>query len=283
MKLIALALIVFLSETIHAQNAPITGEFSDEFSSAELNHERWNIYTTGFVFNNELQAYVDSKETLYFLSGSEEGAERGALVIHPRYRPRTDAETKRVFDFTSARLNTQGKTEFIYGTLAARIKMPDAEGIWPAFWALGNGRWPDTGEIDIMEYVGEKDWIGVALHGPKYSGETPLVNKYFFDPDTNVTDWHVYACDWTKDAIIFKVDDRVTYRVTRAMVEHYGQWVFDSPKHLILNCAIGGTYPHKTNGIKEPYYGLPQKTVDLIKEDKIRMLIDWVRVTPITR
>ena len=156
--------------------------------------------------------------------------------------------------------------------------MPDAVGVWPAFWLLGNGEWPGTGEIDIMEYVGEKDWTGVALHGPGYSGETPLVNKFFFPPGTDVTDWHVYAVEWTRDAILFEIDGRLTYRVTRPMVEHYGEWRFDTPKHVILNFAMGGAYPFKTNGIDKPYNGVPQETVDKVKAGEVAMLVDWVRV-----
>lgn len=156
--------------------------------------------------------------------------------------------------------------------------MPDAVGVWPAFWLLGNGRWPNTGEIDIMEYVGEADWTGVALHGEGYSGETPLVNKYFFPPETDVTQWHEYSAEWTPDEILFKVDGRLTYRATRVMAEHYGKWSFDNPKHVILNFALGGAYPFKTNGIKTPYNGLPASTVVRVKQGEIAMYIDWVRV-----
>ena len=157
--------------------------------------------------------------------------------------------------------------------------MVDGDGFWPAFWALGNGEWPDTGEIDIMEYVGEEDWIGVALHGPGYSGETPLVNKYFFKKDLDVTQWHVYSVVWSKDTILFMVDDNLVYRVTRPMVEHYGRWAFENEKFLILNFALGGAYPYKTNGVKEPYNGIPAATVDLINNNKAKFMVDWVKVT----
>jgi beta-glucanase (GH16 family) len=156
--------------------------------------------------------------------------------------------------------------------------MPDAVGVWPAFWLLGNGEWPGTGEIDIMEYVGEADWTGVALHGPGYSGETPLVDKQFFAPGTDVTAWHVYAVEWTRDEILFEVDGRLTYRATRPMVEHYGRWAFDTPKFVILNFALGGAYPLKTNGIRQPYEGLPAETVSRIQLGELAMHVDWVRV-----
>lgn len=251
--------------------------FFDDFSGDTLDRSTWNVIVTGFWVNNEQQAYVDSEETIYF--ADVDGAENGALVLHPRWRPGHETEEGRTFDFISGRINTRDKFDVTYGRLEARIKLPDAEGVWPAWWALGNGRWPDTGEIDIMEYVGEPDWTGVALHGPGYSGETPLVNKFFFPPPEDVTSWHVYAVEWSEDELVFLVDDRVAYRATRPMVEHYGEWRFDTPKFLILNFALGGAYPFKTNGIEEPYNGLPAATVERIKNNEIAMYVDWVRVT----
>ena len=119
------------------------------------------------------------------------------------------------------------------------------------------------------------------MHGPGYSGETPLVNKYFFRPGTDVTDWHVYTAEWSPDQILFKIDDRLVYRVTRPMVEHYGEWVFDGPQHIILNFALGGAYPSKINGVKQPYDGLPEATVRQIQRGGIGMYVDWVRVEDI--
>ncbi len=251
--------------------------FADEFDGPVLDRTKWNVVGMDFWVNNEQQAYLDSPDTIQF-ADDVEGAEGGALVLRPVYRPGVDTRADRKADFISGRIESQGKAEFAYGRIEARIKMPDAEGVWPAFWMLGNGRWPDTGEIDIMEYVGEKDWTGVALHGPGYSGETPLVNKFVFDKGTDATDWHVYAIEWTKDAVLFEVDGRLTYRVTRPMVENYGKWRFDTPKHLILNFALGGAYPYKTSRIAKPYNGMPQATVDKIKAGNVAMYVDWVRV-----
>lgn len=254
--------------------------FADEFNAPELNRDAWNVEGPSFWVNNEQQAYIDSTDTIRFLpAGAVDGADGGVLELRAHYRPGFETPTGRVADFVSGRINTRDQFDFTYGRAAARIRMPAAEGIWPAFWMLGNGQWPDTGEIDIMEYVGEPDWTGVALHGPGYSGETPIVNKYFFPPETDVTDWHVYAVEWDADSIVFTVDDRVTYRATRAMVEHYGEWRFDTPKYLILNLALGGAYPVKTNGVEEPYAGLPADTVERIQEDGIAIQVDWVRVT----
>ncbi len=147
------------------------------------------------------------------------------------------------------------------------------------FWALGNGNWPDCGEIDIMENVGERDWVSAAMHGPHYFGETPIVNKIYLAPDNDISRWHVYSVDWSKDSLLFKVDGKLFYRVTRPMIENYGHWAFDNPKFLILNFALGGAYPAKVNGIKSPYPGMSEATVNAIKEGKAKVLVDWVKVT----
>lgn len=254
--------------------------FFDDFSSPALDRTKWNVVITGFVVNDEQQAYVDSAATIYIVPGNKiDGSKNGTLVIEPIYSPGFVTKDGKKFDFLSGRINTRNKVEFTYGTASARIKMAEGSGLWPAFWALGNGQWPDSGEIDIMEYVGETDWTSVALHGPGYSGETPLVNKVYFDKKFDATQWHVYSVDWTKDDILFRVDGTLMYRATRPMVEHYGRWAFDNPKFLIVNLALGGAYPVKTNGVKQPYNGIPQSTVDLIKNKNAKYLIDWVKVT----
>lgn len=253
--------------------------FFDDFSGSSLDREKWSVIGTDFWVNNEQQIYVDSTETIFTVEGADAKGAENALVLKAHYSPNFINFRGNNFDFISGRINTRDKVMFTYGTAAARMKLPKGSGFWPAFWALGGGDWPTTGEIDIMEYVGETDWIGVALHGPEYSGETPLVNKYFFPEGEDVTDWHVYSVDWMPDGIDFKVDGRLIYRVTKPMVEHYGKWAFDNPKFLILNLALGGAYPYKTNGVEEPYNGIPSSTVELIKEGKAEVLIDWVLIS----
>lgn len=251
--------------------------WADEFNAPELDREKWGVIGPDFWVNNEQQAYFDAPAVLSVIDGLS-GADGGALMLRPVFKPGVDPHPDRKADFLSGRVESQGKFDFTYGRAEARIKMPDAEGVWPAFWLLGNDKWPGTGEIDIMEYVGEKDWIGVALHGPGYSGETPLVNKFFFPEGEDVTDWHVYAVEWKQDELLFQVDGHTLYRVTRPMVENYGKWRFDNPKYLILNFAMGGAYPFKTNRIDKPYNGVPQETVDKVKTGEVAMLVDWVRV-----
>ena len=254
--------------------------FFDDFASHELDRARWNIRITGNIYNDEQQAYIDSAETLYIATEDEAaGARNGALIIHPRYRPGFVTSEGNRLDFVSGRVDTRDKFEFRFGTAAARIRLPPGAGLWPAFWMFGKGAWPETGEIDVMEYVGETDWVSAAVHGPGYSGEAGLVDKLFFSTADGATDWHIYSVDWHPDKLIFKVDGAIMYRVTRAMTDFFGPWAFDTPKFLILNFALGGTYPFKTNGIREPYYGLPDGTVQMIQRDEIKLAIDWVKVT----
>jgi len=245
--------------------------FADEFNGSDLDRAKWNVIVTGRTVNNEQQAYVDSKDTIFF--------EDGALVIQPRFREGFTTPEGRKFDFISGRLESRGKVEFTYGTVAARIKLTAGAGLWPAFWTLGAGRWPDTGEMDVMENVGDSSWTNVALHGPGYSGNTPLVARRQFPPANDITGWHIYSMDWRDDGFVFKVDDEPFYRVPKAMVEQYGRWAYDNPKFLILNFALGGQYPQSVNHAATPYPGLPIETVESIKAGRVRMLVDWVRVT----
>lgn len=253
--------------------------FSDDFSSGQLDRSKWNVRTTGRVVNNEQQAYVDSEETIYLAPGPvDAGVGNKVLVLHPRYRPGFTTVDGQQFDFISGRIDTREKFSFAYGSASARIKLPTGAGLWPAFWAMGSGTWPDTGEIDVMEYVGEPDWVSSAIHGPGYSGESGLVNKLFFRNGEDATSWHVYSVDWAPNIIVFRVDGVVIYRVTRPMVDFFGTWVFANRKFLILNLALGGVYPFKTNGIRSPYYGIPEETVTKIRDDQVQVMIDWIRV-----
>jgi beta-glucanase (GH16 family) len=252
--------------------------FFDDFSGPTLDATRWNVVVTGRTVNNEQQAYINSPDVFTFVEGVAEGATNGALAIRPRYREGFTTPEGRRFDFVSGRTDTKGKFEFMHGIASARIKLSAGAGLWPAFWILGTGPWPATGEIDVMEYVGEPDWTSVAIHGPGYSGNTPLVHREQLNPADGPTNWHVYGVEWTTDSMLFTIDGREIYRATRTTIEQYGPWAFDNQKYLILNLALGGNYPRGVNKTETPYPGLPASTVDLIKENKVQFLVDWVRV-----
>jgi beta-glucanase (GH16 family) len=273
---------IFVAGHVGAQQtAPKTDTvFFEDFNENTLDRAKWNVEVTGNTVNNEQQAYVDSPATISLVKGpAAEGATNGALLLKAVYHPGYTSDENKKYDFLSGRINTRHKMEFTYGTASARMKMTGGAGLWPAFWALGNGRWPDCGEIDMMETVGDPTWFSNAMHGPNYFGNTPLAYRYHFPQGTDVTQWHVYSVDWTPASLTFKVDGITTYTVTRAMVEHYGRWAFDNPKFIILNFALGGGYPAGVNKITAPYYGISQETVDKIKAGDAKVWVDWVLVT----
>lgn len=270
MKILLTSALIYLSASLFAQQKGDT-LFYENFNGKSLNRLVWNVEVTGNTVNNEQQAYVDSSGIISIGDGM--------LAITPLYHPGYISNRQKKYDFLSGRINTRGKFEFTYGTATARIKMPAGAGLWPAFWALGEGKWPDCGEIDMMENVGDSSWVSHALHGPGYFGNTPLAYRYHFPAGTDVTQWHIYSVKWTPDSLVFSIDGHVTYTVTKHMTEHYGRWAYDNPKFIIVNFALGGGYPNGVNKVTTPYFGLPQGTVNKIKRGDAQMLVDWILVT----
>ena len=148
--LLSLALLPLLLQPSQPTAAP-KQLFFDDFTGPDLDRSHWNAVVTGRTVNNEQQAYIDSPDVFTFLDGPSEGATNGALAIRPRYREGFTTPQGRRFDFVSGRADSKGKFEFMHGTASARLKLPVGAGLWPAFWILGTGQWPATGEIDVME------------------------------------------------------------------------------------------------------------------------------------
>lgn len=280
LKHLLLSATLLTASQVFAQKLPKTDTvFFEDFNKPALNRSKWNVEVTGNTVNDEQQAYVDSAATIYMIDGKTEGATNGALVLKALYQPGFTSKEQRKYDFISGRINTRAKMEFTYGTASCRMKMASGAGLWPAFWALGNGKWPDCGEIDVMETVGDSSWVSHALHGPGYFGDTPLAKRVFLPKGIDVTQWHVYSVDWSPESLVFKVDGKITYTVTKAMVEKYGRWAFDNKKFIILNFALGGGYPGGVNKVTKPYHGLSENTVNKIKAGEAKTIVDWVLVT----
>ena len=146
------------------------------------------------------------------------------------------------YDYSSTRMLSQDKFEFTYGRVDVRAKLPEGGGTWPAIWMLGANfsevGWPECGEIDIMEHVGnEPNIVKAAIHTPSSFGNTQ--NKGETTQSNVSSEWHVYSINWSEDEISFLVDDVVYY--TYAPTEKTDQnWPFDKAQFLILNIAMGG-------------------------------------------
>ncbi|MBZ9651696.1 glycoside hydrolase family 16 protein [Psychroflexus montanilacus] len=212
----------------------------EEFDGNELNSELWSFELgdgsgeglPGWG-NNELQNYTDREENLK--------VEGGILKISARQ------ENFEGSDYTSARIITKAKFEKQYGRIEARMKMPWGTGIWPAFWMLGANidevGWPQTGEIDIMEYDGgEPSVVHGSVHGPGYSGGNAVTKSYEFLDDRLDTDFHVYGIEWGENYINYYVDDILYNQITPESEDLTGEWVFNKPFYIIINMAVGGSF-----------------------------------------
>ena len=271
--LLLCTLIVVISRAItsFSQNpeAPPTSNgwtlvWSDEFNGPDgssVDRTKWVVETGGEGWGNqELEYYTDRSENASVHDGN--------LAIRALPEKYTGPDgVKR--NYTSARLKTFGKFSQTYGRFEARIKVPYGQGMWPAFWMLGDDiekvGWPACGEIDIMENIGkEPAIIHGSIHGPGYVGGTgieapyPLPGKQRF-----ADDFHVFAIEWDPDSVSFFVDKDLYVRRTRADLQPGWKWVFDKPFFLILNLAVGGDWP-----------GNPDSTSVFPQT----MLVDYVRV-----
>lgn len=220
-------------EPAHWQFAS-TPVWADEFNyEGKPDPEKWGYDIGGSGWgNNELQYYTES-------TGNARVAD-GLLTITARHEP-TEG-----MDYSSARLVTKNKGDFLYGRFEAKAKLPAGKGTWPAIWMLPTdwtyGGWPKSGEIDIMEHVGyDQDRVHITVHTEAYNhtlgtqkGKSKVVGNAS-------TDFHLYRVDWTPDAIRGYIDDE---QVFEYLNEGTGSavWPFDKRFHLLLNIAVGGNW-----------------------------------------
>jgi beta-glucanase (GH16 family) len=257
-----------VEESATQQAQPLAGWaqiWSDEFDGTSVNTSNWS-YVTNIHVNNEQQQYTTSSQNV--------SVSNGTLKLTARL------QSNNGYPFTSGRLESAGKRQFGHTRIESRIKLPVGSGLWPAFWLLGNDintvGWPACGELDIMENVGYGDWISGALHGPGYSGNTPINGRFY--PNSSVSNFHVYRTEFSPSDVKWYIDGVLVKTTLKSEVTRYGNWVYDKPFYIILNLAVGGAYPQGVNGVSSPYPGVPQSTVDLIRNSPQTMEVDWVRV-----
>jgi beta-glucanase (GH16 family) len=237
--------------------------WQDEFEGKELDPTNWTIVLMPDPYNNELQYYPDRPANS---EGANVRVENGTLIIEAR---REDFEHRK---FTSARLNTKGKREFLYGRFEARLRLPAEVGLWPAFWMLGANigevGWPACGEIDIVEGKGRlPNWTSGALHrGPDPSANKITSQEYELPSGDFHADWHLFAVEWEPEQIRWFVDEVSFFTVDKPADVESADWPFDHghPFFLILNLALGGWFdnPHMPPDDLQPQH----------------LLVDYVRV-----
>ncbi len=258
-----------LGATNFTVDAPLTRPakatlvWSDEFAGKSLDPHNWS-YDTEFNkrgwFNNERQYYSANRRDNLRL-------ENGILTIEAR-RERLDPAKFPDWggqSYTSARILS--KRAWTYGFFEIRAKLPCARGTWPAIWMLpiNMKKWPDDGEIDIMEQVGsEPNQVHATLHTGLFNHVLNTQRGAQRQISTSCTAFHRYQLDWRPESITIGVDDRAMLLVRNDQPSNRGAWPFDTPFRLILNLAIGGDWAG-AKGIDDA--ALPQ-----------RLKIDYVRV-----
>lgn len=235
---------------------PPTGQtlvWSDEFNGTEIDLTNWSYDVGAWPYNGEAEYYTDNGT-----GGTNAYISNEALVI------RAFPQNMGGRSYTSARLKTQGKKSWQYGTVVAKMKLPFGKGLWPAFWMLGtrDDNWPNCGEIDIMELVGggnDDNVITAAMHwGESTASHQKTPPAWFNAPSPPSQDWHYYEMNWDANAVVIKFDGTEFFRKDISQLPYFHQ-----PFFIILNVAVGGNWP-----------GYPDNTTVFPQT----MTIDWVRV-----
>lgn len=250
--------------------------WSDEFTNttganAAPNPAIWGYETGANGWgNSELQDYCSFGSTSSPCSPASPNAYVGTdNYLHVVGRQPTPGV------YTSARMKTQGLFSFQYGRLEFRASIPEAQGLWPAGWLLGNNiataNWPACGEMDVMERVNAAtvpDFNQGSIHGPGFTG-VAIGTPYHFPTGQTAATWHTYGMIWTPNSVAYYVDSPSNVYATFSAASLSGYpgaiWPFDGGQSnfILLNLAIGGSYP-----------GAPTSSTPFPAE----MLVDYVRI-----
>jgi beta-glucanase (GH16 family) len=241
--------------------------WSDEFngpSGSAVDSTKWVFDIGGSGWgNNELEYYTNSTR-----NASMDGNGNLVITAIKETLPRKNRCWYGQCQYSSARIKTKMKFEQSYGRFEARIQVPYGQGLWPAFWMLGNNidavSWPNCGEIDIMENIGrEPSTVHGTIHGPGYSGANGIGAAYVLPSGAFSDGFHVFAVEWEPNAIRWYVDGNLYQSRTPADLPGGAVWIFDHPFFMLLNVAVGGFWP-----------GSPDATTTFPQ----RMYVDYVRV-----
>ncbi|MCD1653445.1 family 16 glycosylhydrolase [Treponema zuelzerae] len=240
----------------------------DEFNENFLDMTKWS-YDTGTGAwgwgNNELQYYTDRPDNVQVTGGN--------LVITAK------REDHNGMPYTSGRIHTQGKYSVHYGRIAARMKLPEGLGVWPAFWMLGQDfdgqNWPAIGELDILEMRGGQDNTASAASHWDQPGVGHAMYSESLTLDEKLSeDYHVYMLEWDKQFIYASVDGEVYWTFDNFWAEEgslpdpKAKTEFQFPMYILLNLAVGGTF-------FDPPLSSPSMITAQFPQ---AMMVDWIRV-----
>lgn len=231
--LLLLAPFVLMTASLQAQSC-YQLVWQDEFDyTGKPDPDKWGYDIGGHGWgNNELQYYTDDAKNAY--------VEDGVLEIKAIKEPTNGS------NYSSARLVTKNKGDWLYGKIVVKAQLPTGRGTWPAIWMLPTdweyGGWPASGEIDIMEHVGyDQNKVHGTVHTDAFNhlkgtqkGGHQMVN-------TASEDFHEYSVEWDADKIDFFIDGNWYFSFANTDVD-FREWPFDKRFHLILNIAIGGSW-----------------------------------------
>jgi beta-glucanase (GH16 family) len=185
--------------------------------------------------NNEMQNYTNNSDNAYVKGG------------HLTIKAIKEPSGGRLY--SSARLVTKGKGDFLYGKFEIRAKLPSGKGTWPAIWMLasqsdyGSQFWPDNGELDIMEHVGfDQNIVHANIHTKAFNHSIGTNKGDKIAISNASSEFHVYTCEWRPDYITFAVDGKDYFRFSRDYTYSWQQWPFNKKFHLLMNIAIGGNW-----------------------------------------
>ena len=212
-------------------------KWADEFNDTSLNLKNWTFENgdgcpslCGWG-NNELQFY--RPENTHF--------ENGKMIIDAK---KEEYENKK---FTSSKIVSRGKQVFKFGRIDFRAKLPQGQGIWPAFWMLPQhklyGNWPQSGEIDIMEMIGKEPSKNYGtLHFGPGPGSTQLGKNVGLSSGIFSDQFHVFSLEWTEDNISWLLDGKLFSSFNK---KDFGKinYPFNEEFFFIINLAVGGNWP----------------------------------------
>lgn len=242
--------------------------WSEEFDGPEIDPATWT-FEIGNGHANGIPGWGNDEAQYYTAEPANARIEDGKLVITALKEQRVDRTG--TYAYTSARMHTKGNVEIKHGIVEVRAKLPDGQGIWPAVWMLGADidrvGWPRSGEIDIIELVGNRPGtVHGTVHGPKSAGRG-VGSSYTLPGEQRFSEeFHLFTLEWRPTSLTWSVDGEPYFTVSKdRMVAVYGpdEWVFDKEFYFVVNLAVGGRWP-----------GYPDETTTFPK----RLEVDYIRV-----